>query len=127
MGDMADMMLDGTMCEICGVYLEEGVAQGFPRKCKHCVEDGKKNVSQDPQPLRIIVMANWLPKVLMEAGLVASANQGKQFIEQGGVRVNGKKVTDCSLVLEPGHYLVSVGSSKRPKEIRVTITKYAGG
>lgn len=32
MGDIADMMLDGTLCEGCGVYIE-GDADGFPRYC----------------------------------------------------------------------------------------------
>lgn len=34
MGDVADMMLDGTLCEGCGVYLGDSV--GYPRRCKHC-------------------------------------------------------------------------------------------
>lgn len=34
MGDIADAMLDGTLCETCGVYLGEGL--GFPRKCEVC-------------------------------------------------------------------------------------------
>lgn len=35
MGDIAEMMLDGTLCEGCGVYLG-GVAQGIPRRCYDC-------------------------------------------------------------------------------------------
>ena len=39
MGDIADMMLDGTLCEMCGVYLE-GEADGFPRYCSaQCARD----------------------------------------------------------------------------------------
>lgn len=41
MGEVADMMLDGTLCVSCGVYIEQGEAQGFPRKCKHCQEDDR--------------------------------------------------------------------------------------
>lgn len=38
MGEIADMMLDGTLCEGCGVYLE-GEANGYPRYCsKECAE-----------------------------------------------------------------------------------------
>jgi Zn finger protein HypA/HybF involved in hydrogenase expression len=37
MGDLADMMLDGTLCEGCGVYL--GDAVGYPRRCKPCRKD----------------------------------------------------------------------------------------
>lgn len=35
MGEIADMMLDGTLCEGCGCYLE-GEAQGIPRYCNSC-------------------------------------------------------------------------------------------
>ena len=34
MGDVADMMLDGMLCEGCGVYLGEAV--NYPRRCKSC-------------------------------------------------------------------------------------------
>jgi len=84
----------------------------------------EKNSCAEPVPK--IVLQSWLPRVLVEAGLVASTSQGKQLIEQGGVRVNNEKVVDCALVLEPGHYLVSVGT-KSPKDVWVIITKYAGG
>lgn len=35
MGEIAEMMLDGTLCEGCGVYLP-GEAQGIPRRCRDC-------------------------------------------------------------------------------------------
>lgn len=39
MGEIADMMLDGTMCEMCGVFLE-GEGDGFPRYCSpECARD----------------------------------------------------------------------------------------
>ena len=34
MGEIADMMLDGDMCEGCGEYL--GGGDGFPRRCYSC-------------------------------------------------------------------------------------------
>lgn len=37
MGDIADMMLDGTLCEGCGVYLE-GESFGVPRYCSGCAD-----------------------------------------------------------------------------------------
>lgn len=40
MGDIADMVLNGDLCERCGVDLGDG--DGFPRKCAGC-DDG-------PQP-----------------------------------------------------------------------------
>lgn len=35
MGEVADMMLDGTLCEGCGVVLK-GDAYGVPRRCRDC-------------------------------------------------------------------------------------------
>lgn len=34
MGDIAEMMLGGAMCESCGTYL--GGGDGFPRLCPSC-------------------------------------------------------------------------------------------
>lgn len=40
MGEVAEMMLDGTLCECCGVYIHDGEAEGFPRYCSpQCAED----------------------------------------------------------------------------------------
>lgn len=37
MGDIADAMLDGTLCEGCGTYME-GESEGFPRYCSDACE-----------------------------------------------------------------------------------------
>ena len=37
MGEIADMMIDGTLCEGCGVYLDDGPS-GYPRRCADCEE-----------------------------------------------------------------------------------------
>lgn len=38
MGDIADLMLDGQICQFCGMYLCGG-ADGIPRTCKSCQSD----------------------------------------------------------------------------------------
>jgi hypothetical protein len=38
MGDIADMMLDGTLCEGCGVFLDEDNESHVPRRCRACQE-----------------------------------------------------------------------------------------
>ncbi|MCG1009254.1 hypothetical protein J4760_04200 [Salinicoccus sp. ID82-1] len=42
MGEIADMMLDGTLCEGCGVVFDDIVAgeeePGYPRTCEDCKE-----------------------------------------------------------------------------------------
>ena len=37
MGEIAEMMLDGTLCQMCGVYLGED--DGFPVTCAGCKEN----------------------------------------------------------------------------------------
>lgn len=51
-------------------------------------------------------------KLLREAGLVASASEAQRNVEQGGVRIDGSRVEDKSLVLQPGVYVLQVGKRK---------------
>jgi hypothetical protein len=44
MGDVADMMLDGTLCEGCGQYIGDSV--GYPLRCSTCQIDDA-NVKQN--------------------------------------------------------------------------------
>lgn len=42
MGEIADMMLDGTLCQGCGVYLgDDGL--GFPTFCASCRREHREN------------------------------------------------------------------------------------
>lgn len=37
MGEIADMMLDGTLCEQCGEYIDDELGSpGYPRLCPAC-------------------------------------------------------------------------------------------
>lgn len=40
MGDIADMMLDGTLCEGCGVYMDDSLGE-FPQRCAACQESDR--------------------------------------------------------------------------------------
>jgi len=61
-----------------------------------------------------VAAGTWLPKALQLAGLVTSSSQGKQLVEQGGVELDQKRVTDSKLTLDGGRtYLVRVGSKNR--------------
>ena len=53
-----------------------------------------------------------LPRVLKEAGLVASNADGGRMVEQKAVRVNNERVEDRALLLAPGEYLLQVGSRR---------------
>ena len=47
MGKIADMMLDGVLCETYGEYIGDEV--GFPRRCASCVAELKKP-KKSPKP-----------------------------------------------------------------------------
>jgi hypothetical protein len=49
MGDIADMMLDGTLCEGCGVFLNDDVP-GYPCRCESCRADAARDYLATHQP-----------------------------------------------------------------------------
>jgi tyrosyl-tRNA synthetase len=56
----------------------------------------------------------WLAKALAAAGLVASTSEGRRLMAQGGVQVDGARISDPQYQLARGGvYLVRVGSKKR--------------
>lgn len=41
MGEIADMMLDGTMCQVCGEFMDLGEdPAGYPVTCAGCIGEG---------------------------------------------------------------------------------------
>ena len=56
---------------------------------------------------------NWLPQIMKNAGLVKSTSEAVRLIKQGGVSVDGEKVTDTEKTLPvPGEYIIKVGKRK---------------
>ena len=43
----------------------------------------------------------WLPKLMLLAGLASSTSEGRRLIQQGGVKINGEKITDPAYKLVP--------------------------
>lgn len=41
MGDAADMVLDGDVCQECGQWIEDG-GSGFPQSCRDCIKDEER-------------------------------------------------------------------------------------
>lgn len=39
MGIMANALIEGADCEICGMPFEDGEWPGYPRQCEECLED----------------------------------------------------------------------------------------
>jgi len=61
-----------------------------------------------------------LPQALKQAGLTASTSEALRMVEQGGVRIDGERVSDKTLKLGPGTtFVLQVG---KRKFARVTIT-----
>ena len=61
----------------------------------------------------------WICKAMAEAGLVKSSSEGKRLIKGGGVKVDGKRVEDEGMTLEPGkEYLIQVGK-RRFKRLKI--------
>lgn len=57
-----------------------------------------------------------LGTLLKEAGLVASSSEGIRMIEQGGVKIDGEKITDKSAQLAKGtSFVIQVGKRKFAK------------
>jgi hypothetical protein len=50
--DSVDLMLEGVLCQVCGVYLGEAV--GYPSSCSSCesLEDGGHYLSEEAEPIR---------------------------------------------------------------------------
>ena len=46
MGEIADDMLDGTCCQICGMFMDE--AAGYPVTCAGCNDDDRLIVEIKP-------------------------------------------------------------------------------
>jgi tyrosyl-tRNA synthetase len=53
-----------------------------------------------------------IAQVLRQAGLVPSASEANRNIEQGGVRIDGERVSDKGLQLPAGSYVVQVGKRR---------------
>jgi tyrosyl-tRNA synthetase len=54
-----------------------------------------------------------VPQVLKQAGLIPSTTEGNRLIEQGGVRIDGDRVSDRGMLLLPGRsVVVQVGKRK---------------
>ena len=65
-GDVADAMLDGTLCENCGEFI--GSMAGYPRKCAGCVY-GEPEAPPDNHRMVATVICPSCDKKVKEVGL----------------------------------------------------------
>jgi tyrosyl-tRNA synthetase len=67
-------------------------------------------------PLATAAKPIFLYQVLKQTGLTTSTSEAMRMIQQGGVRLDGKKVVDTTLKLSPGGpYVLQVGKRKFAK------------
>lgn len=64
MGEIADLMINGDICEGCGVELGEG--DGYPRRCAYCQ---RNEAAMKPQPATDKVNCSICHKRVKAAGL----------------------------------------------------------
>ncbi|MGA7279809.1 MAG: tyrosine--tRNA ligase [Desulfocapsaceae bacterium] len=50
--------------------------------------------------------ALWLPKLLVDCGMVSSTSEGRRMIKQNAVSIDGEKVVDTEYMLQPGESVV---------------------
>ena len=77
-----------------------------------------KEIPDDIETVRIKKeeIEKWLPKLLVNLGMVSSTNEGKRMIAQGGVAINGNKIANEALVFEGvDELIIKVGKRKFKK------------
>jgi hypothetical protein len=82
MGDIADMMLEGDLCQECGEYMEGG--GGFPRTCYGCSPKSKpKKTKKPPEKGVVYVVFNKYGK---PASLMVCEDDAKEFCKKNSVK-----------------------------------------
>ncbi len=75
----------------------------------------KKGLPDDIPELKLSVSEPvWLPQLLVDADLVKSTSDGRRMIKQNAVSLDGKKVTDMNLKIDPSgkELLLRVGKRR---------------
>ena len=76
-----------------------------------------------PEDIEVVTMKKseigaWLPKLLAMIGMVTSTSEGKRMIQQGGVHINGAKVTTDEMSFDGlSELVIKVGKRKFKKVV----------
>lgn len=54
----------------------------------------------------------WIAQLMNECALSTSSSEALRLIQQGGVKINGERLTDTKLNLEAGEYVIQAGKRK---------------
>jgi tyrosyl-tRNA synthetase len=109
--------------EITARYHGAAAAEAAAREFAHIFREGGLPEEIEEVVLTVATDRVWLPKVLVEAGLAASTSEGKRLISQGGVQVDGEKLTEVNAEIQAGQsFLLQVGK-RRFKRVTLTTDK----
>ncbi|MGQ9689436.1 MAG: tyrosine--tRNA ligase [Desulfobaccales bacterium] len=109
--------------EITARYHGAAAAAAAAQEFAHIFREGGLPEEIEEAVLRAEAERVWLPKVLVQAGLAASTSEGRRLISQGGVQVEGEKITDPNAELPAGGtFLLQVGK-RRFKRVTLTTDK----
>jgi tyrosyl-tRNA synthetase len=76
------------------------------------VNRSRGGIPDEVPEVRLIGAPLGIATVLKQANLVASSSEGLRMVEQGGVRIDGATVSDKSLKVDAGTFVVQVGKRK---------------
>jgi tyrosyl-tRNA synthetase len=75
----------------------------------------KGDIPEDIPEFEISENPIWIAKALVETKLQKSTSEARRQIKQGGIRVDGEKVSDEQLKLDSGEYILQSGKRKFAK------------
>jgi len=89
-----------------GAHAAQAAREGFEaRFSRGALPEDIEQVAVSGAPIGIA-------QLLREAGLVASGSEALRNVEQGGVRIDGEKVSDKGLKITAGTYVIQVGKRR---------------
>jgi tyrosyl-tRNA synthetase len=99
--------------EMVNRYHGQAAAEDAAREFAAVFRDGALPDQIEEVALTVSEKSVWLPKVLHQAGLTGGTSEARRLIQQGGVQVDGTKVSNVDLELSTGQaYLLRVGKRK---------------
>lgn len=103
---------DALAFEITARYWGDGEAQKAREGFERVFRDGGLPEEIPEVSIKWEEDEMWVPMILKQSGMVKSTGEAQRLIKQGGVRVQGEKLTDPRAKLGRGSYLIRVGKRK---------------
>jgi tyrosyl-tRNA synthetase len=87
-------------------------AQAADEALADFVNRAKGGIPDDVPALALSGAPAGLPQLLKQAGLCASTSEAMRMVDQGGVRIDGVVISDKTLKLDAGTFVLQVGKRK---------------